>query len=947
MSFAFTWPDFSPEFYASAKSMLDSALNRGPKPKVIADDIHVEKLSMGTVPPDLDILEIGDLSKDRFRGIFRLTYAGDAHIVLSTKVQANPLSSGGSNGSASSAAATHASFMGASHSDTFAPFGPSATSAAASAASSSHGRGILFAATPLIVPMRLTLSHVRLRAIIVLVVSKTKGITLVFKNDPLESVQVSSTFDSVAVLAKYLQQEIEGQLKEVFREDLPGIIHRLSQKWLSSRNSAKKGPTAPDVPNRERTPSPPPTQRKPNSPSSRKAQSTAASSSARRARKSAASTNAAKATVDGSDPLDPTSKVYSPSQRKSRGRRSGSPSANGKHRGDESEDSSSTSSSSSSVDIPPPLSDYYNNDLGLAGGIEAYDPTYGLRPDEVRVPKDGRGFRNLKALKKSLERSKTDRAKTTDNMAQKKPLARKRGTAMGLGGLLLPEAGTTDADRQDESDVSPGLSDIARQSDVEDDFEQAFRRTGSEAGASSHSPAEEDEIQLAQNDGDEMDFPNERLRGEAGRRPASSSHSSGSEARGQAGHLAPHSISPSLLDDYASLGIGPSDDPFHVAFAQMSSAADSARPEEPSRLRQQKGETAPVRSESLARTKSSPAKSAAESKAAKSVRSEKKKAPSTSSKDNRNAAMRSSSSHTGVSLIPPPAPVSKAGSAHSSSSSRPRPRIFHSSSLLRISDPFGGAGGAGSVSHAGSAFSGAASPERYGSGAGYAGSSHPGSMWGHRSTGTGGSATIRGAPRSSAGGGSGAAHDEGTSTVGKGRMFRIRSKEERERDKWQELYGDGIDGHHPSTRGPSSRSKQSDIAREGEDWDEEEEEEEPHSSSDAQFTRGVERNADRSSSPSGSGSVSGSRSRWAKSSFSVPRTLATLDPEPVDSSVYDARYSAAKPGQGRATEAFANSTRQGNSKTAKTYQDRVPNGGTRPGLGSRGLYRLGYGEDDD
>lgn len=33
------------------------------------------------------MLEIGELSVDRFRGIFRLNYAGDAHIVLRTKVQ--------------------------------------------------------------------------------------------------------------------------------------------------------------------------------------------------------------------------------------------------------------------------------------------------------------------------------------------------------------------------------------------------------------------------------------------------------------------------------------------------------------------------------------------------------------------------------------------------------------------------------------------------------------------------------------------------------------------------------------------------------------------------------------------------------------------------------------------------------------------------------------------
>lgn len=38
-------------------------------------------------PPELEIRDIGELTVDQFRGIFRLTYTGDAHIVLRTKVQ--------------------------------------------------------------------------------------------------------------------------------------------------------------------------------------------------------------------------------------------------------------------------------------------------------------------------------------------------------------------------------------------------------------------------------------------------------------------------------------------------------------------------------------------------------------------------------------------------------------------------------------------------------------------------------------------------------------------------------------------------------------------------------------------------------------------------------------------------------------------------------------------
>lgn len=87
--------------------------------------------------------------------------------------------------------------------------------------------------------MALTLSDLRLRAIVVLIVSKHNGITLVFKNDPVESLNVSSTFDSISVLKGFIQKEIEGQLREMFREDLPGIIHTLSQRWFSSEASVE------------------------------------------------------------------------------------------------------------------------------------------------------------------------------------------------------------------------------------------------------------------------------------------------------------------------------------------------------------------------------------------------------------------------------------------------------------------------------------------------------------------------------------------------------------------------------------------------------------------------------------------------------------------------------------------------------------------------------------
>lgn len=104
-----------------------------------------------------------------------------------------------------------------------------------------HSRpGILAANQPLVVPMILRISDLKLRGIVVLVVSKTKGVTLVFKNDPLESIRISSTFDSVSILRDFLQRQIETQLRNMLQEDLPVMIHNLSLRFIQSEEEKKK-----------------------------------------------------------------------------------------------------------------------------------------------------------------------------------------------------------------------------------------------------------------------------------------------------------------------------------------------------------------------------------------------------------------------------------------------------------------------------------------------------------------------------------------------------------------------------------------------------------------------------------------------------------------------------------------------------------------------------------
>lgn len=410
MSFNFTWPKFSRQFHADAAKMLDGALNRGPKPKVIADDIKVEDINMGTIPPELEILEIGELSSERLRGIFRLTYAGNAHLLLSTKVQANPLTRPESREAASPFEDVSSAF-------------PSSTTS----------RGILFAARPLVVPMQLRLSSMRLKAIIVLVVSKQKGITLVFKNDPLESVEVSSTFDSVAVIQKYLQQEIEGQLREMFREDLPGIIHRLSQTWLSGRNRKSSTATAnvqsrnaeantSQQPRETSSPENAESQRNPTS-SSRKARSSTSipiskkTKSPARKQKDKANT-VATATPPSSPPMRnstfntpraPSRSFSSSAAGKATSTKAVSPSTSPSKRFSTSptkrisrEQNLADLSHSSSIGS---LSGFHS---GYVHDVEHYDPTYGLRPDEIRISANRSNFSGLAQLARQETRGLGD-----------------------------------------------------------------------------------------------------------------------------------------------------------------------------------------------------------------------------------------------------------------------------------------------------------------------------------------------------------------------------------------------------------------------------------------------------------------------------------------------------------------------------------------------------------
>jgi hypothetical protein len=100
---------------------------------------------------------------------------------------------------------------------------------------------ILAADLPLIVPMQLKISQMKIRAILVFIMSRAKGITLSFKTDPLESVLVSSTFDSVPSVRRHLQSEIENRLRDLLQKELPALVHTVSTDWLRRKGVHVRG----------------------------------------------------------------------------------------------------------------------------------------------------------------------------------------------------------------------------------------------------------------------------------------------------------------------------------------------------------------------------------------------------------------------------------------------------------------------------------------------------------------------------------------------------------------------------------------------------------------------------------------------------------------------------------------------------------------------------------
>ncbi|EMG45488.1 hypothetical protein G210_4331 [Candida maltosa Xu316] len=199
--FKVNWNSLETEALTSwTKDLLTSALNSGKSPSILASDITVKDLNFGKIAPDFEILEIGELDKDRFRGIFKINYQGDFKITLHTNVQANPLNIHYQNSLTETSEFTTPNFLLSKE-----PFG---------------------------VPLDIALSNININGIGSVALDKSRGATMVFKNDPLQGISVKSSF-GISVIDNLLQKEIEKVLLEVFKENIPTILHQVSKKFLN------------------------------------------------------------------------------------------------------------------------------------------------------------------------------------------------------------------------------------------------------------------------------------------------------------------------------------------------------------------------------------------------------------------------------------------------------------------------------------------------------------------------------------------------------------------------------------------------------------------------------------------------------------------------------------------------------------------------------------------
>ncbi|XP_063900015.1 uncharacterized protein LOC135119527 isoform X2 [Zophobas morio] len=92
--------------------------------------------------------------------------------------------------------------------------------------------GILAANKPLILPVKVKLSFIRLSGIAILEIDDVRGVMLNFKYDPLVGLKVNTSFDNEPTISEFLYNLLKEMLRSWLLEDLPELVYTLSKKSL-------------------------------------------------------------------------------------------------------------------------------------------------------------------------------------------------------------------------------------------------------------------------------------------------------------------------------------------------------------------------------------------------------------------------------------------------------------------------------------------------------------------------------------------------------------------------------------------------------------------------------------------------------------------------------------------------------------------------------------------
>jgi hypothetical protein len=82
-------------------------------------------------------------------------------------------------------------------------------------------------------PIEVSISHLRVLSLFSIHLSKAHGLTVTFRTDPVEAIQINTSFDAIGMNG-IIQAEVERRIRELFREELPVLLHQESLRLMES-----------------------------------------------------------------------------------------------------------------------------------------------------------------------------------------------------------------------------------------------------------------------------------------------------------------------------------------------------------------------------------------------------------------------------------------------------------------------------------------------------------------------------------------------------------------------------------------------------------------------------------------------------------------------------------------------------------------------------------------